>query len=389
MKKLLFLLLIFVVGCTPIKNTNENIENIFEPEIIKEDDLIDNIVNKMSLEEKVGQIFIVDFFSLSKKSKTTHLTPEIKKMIEDYNIGGVIFFADNIVDETQLEIFMNELKNTTKIPLFISIDEEGGKVSRLSNNENIEMDKFEKASEIGKLNDENIAYLFGKKIGNELKKRKFNMNFAPVADVNSNPKNPVIGERAFGDNEEIVSIMISNVISGMQEEGVASVAKHFPGHGDTALDTHNESVYLNHDIDRLYSLEFKPFIKAIENDVMGIMMAHITLPNICKENVPASMSKEIITEILRKDLGYDNLIITDAFNMKAITNKYSSKEASIKAVNAGIDIILMPEDFVEAYNGIIESVRNNEINEKRIDESVKRVLKVKYKLGLFGEEILY
>lgn len=386
-KYCIILCMLFLVGCIKqgevIKTTND--EKVISTES-EQESIVDNIVNNMTIEEKVGQLFIVDFYSFINKPEVTYLSEDLHNKINQYNIGGVIFFSDNIENEIQIKRFTKRLQEVTDIPLFISIDEEGGRKSRLSNNDNINMTKIPPNSIIGHTEEPKYAYEVGSILGKELNALGFNMDFAPVADINTNKNNEVIGDRAFGSNPYLVGEMVANEVKGIQEHNVIAVAKHFPGHGDTTLDSHHGTVYIDHNMERLRKVELIPFKKAINENALGIMVAHINIPKISREDVPASLSEDVIIDILRLQLGYEGLVITDAFNMKAITEIYNSSEAAIKAINAGVDIILMPKDFYMAYDGVIKAVKNGEISEDRINKSVKRILETKYKIGLFDDD---
>lgn len=389
MKKLLSILflIIFITGCSfysdmpnevPDRNgldkeNNEDNEDENELEKLPEEELLEG----MSLEEKVAQLFIVDIATFVNDSN----------LMEAYPVGGFIFFSPNIIERTQIINLVNSIQQTSKIPYFISVDEEGGRVSRLGNNSEIGITKIPTAASIGSTLDYEYAYNTFSILGKELKILGFNMDFAPVADINTNPNNPVIGDRAFSSDPLIVASMVAQAINALQEQGVASVVKHFPGHGDTLSDTHTETTVVEHGKERLNEVELVPFYKAIQENVAGIMVAHINLPNITTNNIPASLSKEIISDLLRNEMNYNGLVITDALNMKAITQKYNSEEASVQAILSGVDILLMPEDFELAYNGIIDSVKNNIISEERINDSVKRILKAKIKLNIIGNDI--
>ncbi|TCK98416.1 beta-N-acetylhexosaminidase [Natranaerovirga hydrolytica] len=374
---------------------NENIysekESDSEDKDLEEDeaytDFVQETLNQMTLEEKVAQLFVLELGSLNEGVDIVESNEKVEAFLTQYPIGGVIFFNSNILEVNQTHKLINDLQHASTIPLFVSVDEEGGRVSRIGNNENMNATQLPNMEVIGQTQNSNHAYQVGEILGKELKALGFNMNFAPVADVNTNPNNPVIGVRAFGSDEQLVGNMVSELVKGMQKEGVAGVLKHFPGHGDTATDTHLERTYVNHNLERLRKIEWHPFESGIEAGVYGIMTAHITLPNVIEDDLPATMSKELLTNHLRDELGFDGLIITDALNMKAISDHYTMGEASVKAVEAGCDILLMPIPFEEGYEGLLQAVENGVITEERIDESVKRILTVKKELDLLNTEM--
>ncbi|QUH30982.1 glycoside hydrolase family 3 protein [Vallitalea guaymasensis] len=349
------------------------------------DEKIEEMIDGMTLEEKIGQMFMIDADSLN-NAPVTVLDDFGREVMKKYNLGGVIFFKNNINTIPQTEKLISDIQETSSIPLFISVDEEGGLVSRIAKNPNMHATVLPNNKVIGDTGNTENAYKIGQILGREISSLGFNMDFAPVADINTNPDNTVIGVRSYGSDEQLVGDMVYNCVKGLQDENVSAVVKHFPGHGDTTNDTHLGSVVTNHNIERLREIEFVPFKKGIEADVDGVMIAHIKAPQIDETNTEASLSKKIVTDILRNELGYDGLAITDALNMGAIVNEYGTKEACIKAVEAGIDILLMPVPFEEGYSGVLESVISKTISEERIDESVRRILEVKFKRDLFNQD---
>lgn len=329
-------------------------------------------INEMTLDEKIGQMVLSGF-------NGTDFNGELDTLINDLKVGGVILFSRNIEDSNQLKKLNLDIEEANKnIPVFISIDEEGGRVNRLAKN----IKRFESAKSIGDKGDIKYAYENGKEIGKTLKAYKINMNFAPVLDIYSNSKNTVIGDRAFGNNEKIVETMGIATMQGLKDEDVIPVIKHFPGHGDTEVDSHIGLPVVEKSIDQLYDFELVPFKKAIESGADAVMVSHILMKQIDDKN-PATLSYNLITEILRNDMEFSNVIITDDMCMKAITNRLSVEEASIKSIKAGSDIILIGSDIGKTKS-VIEKIKlaveRNEISEKRIDESVYRILKLKQKL---------
>ena len=329
-------------------------------------------INEMTLDEKIGQMVLSGF-------NGTDFNSELDTLINDLKVGGVILFSRNIEDSKQLKKLNLDIEEANKnIPVFISIDEEGGRVNRLDKN----IKRFESAKSIGDKGDIKYAYENGKEIGKTLKEHKINMNFAPVLDIYSNSKNTVIGDRAFGNNEKIVETMGIATMNGLKDEDVIPVIKHFPGHGDTEVDSHIGLPIVDKSIDQLYDFEFVPFKKAIESGADAVMVSHILMKQIDDKN-PATLSYNLITGILRNDMKFSNVIITDDMCMKAITNRLSVEEASIKSIKAGSDIILIGSDIGKTKS-VIEKIKleveTNEISEKRIDESVYRILKLKEKL---------
>ena len=333
------------------------------------------MIESMTLEEKVGQLIIGGFTG-------TTMTEEVKELIHTYRLGGFILFAHNLESLDQSLELLNSIKKEneeSEIPLFLSVDQEGGRVTRLPGLNNLITNR-----EIGQKNDERFAYEFGKLLGNQLHAFGFNLNFAPVLDVNSNPNNPVIGDRSYGDEPGLVSALGVQTMQGLQTEGIISTIKHFPGHGDTYLDSHEALPIIHKTYDELKETELVPFENAIKSGAEMIMTAHILLPEM-ETTYPATMSKEIITEILRKEMGYSGVVITDDMTMAAITNNYGIDEAAVTSIKAGVDIVLIAHEFeniVKTYEHIIEAVNTGEITEKRSDESVARILLLKNKYEL-------
>lgn len=351
------------------------------------DEKVDELMQKMSLHDKIGQLFIVTPVMLEtgirqKPEAGTQLTVKQSDMLSNYPVGGICFFSQNITDGTQIKQLISDLQSNSKYGLFISVDEEGGVVSRLGGKPGTGVSVFDSMEEIGKANDSRKAFDVGDTLGKEISALGFNLNFAPIADINTNPQNPVIGNRAFGSNAELVSPMVVEEVLGLQGQNVSACLKHFPGHGDTNDDTHTGFVISEATKERLNTVELKPFQAGITAGVDFVMVAHIELPNVTGNNDPASMSKIIVTDILRNELGFDGIIITDALDMDAISKYYDSGEVAIKCLNAGIDVLLMPKNFPEAYEAIERAVADGTLSESRIDESVRRILTVKYNRGI-------
>ena len=364
-------------GCNN-KDTIESINLNKQNETI---DIIKEEIESMTLDEKIGQMITVGIDEYTINDKT-------KELIVDKKVGGIILFKDNINDSNQLLQLINNIKDINsknKIPLFISIDEEGGRVSRLPK----EIKKLPSNEVIGNINDKELAYDIGKTIGYSLKSFGFNMDFTPVLDINSNSKNTVIGDRSFSSNKNIVANLGVSEINGFKSRNIISVAKHFPGHGDTDIDSHYKLPIINKTLDELKEVEFVPFKNAIEENVPSIMVSHILLPEIDDIN-PASMSKTIITDILRKDLKFDGLIVTDDMTMGAITNNFDISEACIKSINAGADLLLICHGYeteVDVINNIKDAVDKGIISIDRINESVYRILSLKYSYKINNEKI--
>lgn len=369
----ILLCILFLSSC--VDKNKEKVK--VDPEV----DSIEEKVKGMSLEEKIGQLFIVGFSG-------EEIDKDIEYMIKNYYVGGFILFQENIKSIDQTLKLINSLKKANEnnnIPLFISTDEEGGKVTRVSNL----FGSIPGSREIGEIDNEEYSFKIGDIIGYRLKSIGFNLDFAPVLDINSNPKNTVIGARSYGRTKDIVSKHGIQVMKGIKSNNVIPTIKHFPGHGDTFIDSHLDLPVVNKDLEELKKMELMPFKEAIDMGADMVMVGHMLFPKIDSEN-PATFSKEIITNLLRKDLNYDKVIITDDMTMGAITKNYDIEKAAIKSLKAGTDIILIChnyEDQVKVIESIKEAVKSGEILEKEIDEKVYRIVKLKEEYGLKDEII--
>lgn len=383
-KRFLLLFLVFLLtGCgykkdNEINNsiTNDEKENINgTDEIMREEkEPIDDKINSMTLDEKIGQMIITGF-------NGSEYNDDMDRLINEYKVGGVILFARNIEDSNQMIDLTRALQeNNNNLPLFISIDEEGGRVSRLPD----DVEKFPSAFTIGLINDQQTAYENGKEIGYTLKRLGINLDYAPVLDIYNNENNTVIGDRAFSTEESIVSTMGIATMEGIEDSDIIPVVKHFPGHGDTEVDSHYGLPIVYKTLEELRNFEFIPFVKAIESGCDVIMVSHIILNEVDSIN-PASLSKIVISDLLRKDMGFDKVVITDDMSMGAITSIMSIEEACIKSIEAGCDILLLGnayEEIEQVINSIKLKLYNGEISEEQINKSVKRILELKKKYNM-------
>ncbi|WP_378956830.1 glycoside hydrolase family 3 N-terminal domain-containing protein [Pelosinus sp. sgz500959] len=349
---------------------------------ISEEEELAYRIDQMSLEEKIGQLFMVAFRQENGKPVTT-VTREIKAELQKYHLGGIILFGENFVDIEQTVTLTMDLQQAAgTIPLFIAVDQEGGRVNRFHFGTNLPGNMALGAS--GKVSN---AYIAGNILGRELVVLGINTNLAPVLDINSNQDNPVIGIRSFGADGQMVTKMGAAYIQGLHAGGIMAAVKHFPGHGDTSLDSHLGLPSVIYGKSRLSELEIQPFRENLSATDM-VVAAHIAFPELDDTKViskkdgqpvflPASFSHKILTDLLRESLGYDGVIITDALEMKAITEHFGTEEAVVGAIQAGADILLMPSDLPKAYAGVIEAIKTGVISEERINESVKRILRLK------------
>lgn len=358
-----------------------------EEETKTQESEIDQKLEELTLQEKIAQMFMITPDALTGVQGTWNPGEVTETAYKERPVGGLIMMENNLVSQDQIKTWNDTLTGFSKevvgVEPFLSVDEEGGTVARIAGNAALGIENVGNMSEIGASGDSQKAYDAGETIGTYLTELGFNMDFAPMADVWTNQENTIAQYRAFGSDPETVSEMVSEAIKGFHSQGICTVAKHFPGHGGTSGDSHEGTVYLNSTKEELESCEFLPFQAAIDADTEFVMVGHISLPNILEDDTPASLSEEVVTEMLRNDLGFDGIVITDAMNMGAITNNYTSAEAAVQAVQAGVDMILMPQDFEDAYQGILSAVNSGTISEDRIDESVRRILEVK--MGESGE----
>ncbi len=327
--------------------------------------------DEMTLEEKVGQLFMVSVAS-NQNDKTT---AAIKALIEKENIGGIIFSKGGPVRQAKLT---NTYQALSKTPLLIGMDAEWGLAMRLDSTY-----AFPWNMTLGAIKDNAIVEKVGQQIGRHAKRIGVHINFAPDIDININPKNPIIGNRSFGEDKENVALKGIAFMKGMEGAGVLSSGKHFPGHGDTETDSHKALPVIEFTKQRIDSIELYPFKRLIENGLSSIMVAHLDIPSLePKEGYPSSLSKTIITDLLKKQLGFKGLVFTDALNMKAVSEFAPEGEVELSAFMAGNDILLMPVDVKNAKRKIIEAYTNGSITEERLAESVKKILMAKYKAGL-------
>jgi beta-N-acetylhexosaminidase len=350
---------------------------------ISEEEALVYDVSQMSLEERVGQLFMAAFRQEDGRPVTT-ATRVIKAELQKYHLGGVILFGENFINiEQTVKLTMDLQQAAGPVPLFIAVDQEGGRVNRFHFGTNLPGNMA-----LGATRKVSNAYIAGNILGKELAALGINIDLAPVLDINSNQDNPVIGIRSFGADEQVVTKMGAAYIQGLHAGGVMAAIKHFPGHGDTSMDSHLDLPIVLYGKSHLNELEIEPFRENLSVTDM-VMAAHIAFPELDDTKViskkdgqpvflPASLSHKILTDLLRKSLGYDGVIITDALEMKAITEHFGPEKAVVGAIQAGADILLMPSDLPKAYAGVMEAINKGIISEERINESVKRILRLKH-----------
>lgn len=369
----------------------ESIPQTEEPEATETQTVVDplveqaaQIVSGMTLEEKVAQMFFITPEALTGYGQVTVAGDATNEAYQKYPVGGLIYNSQNLVDIDQTKTMMAKMQqyadSRISLPVFLGVDEEGGSVTRIASNEAYGITNVSNMSDIGATGDTQNAYQAGVTIGTYLSDLGFNLDFAPVADVLT-VSDSVIGNRSFGTDSELVASMALSELQGLESMGIQGVMKHFPGHGGVSGDSHSGAVSTDKSLEELFASELVPFQRAIDGGAEFLMVGHIAAPNVTGDDTPASLSKVMITDVLRTQMGYQGVVITDAMNMTAITANHAADEAAVLAVNAGADMILMPEDFGKAYNGVIDAVNNGTIDEYRINEAVVRIVKAKLALS--------
>ena len=355
--------------------------------------IIEQELAQMTLREKVGQLFCIRpesldpdiVYSTSAELPEIHLQEvngRMKETAARYPVGGVVLFAHNIKDPDQLADFVEDIRDFPGAPL-LCVDEEGGRVARLANNPAFGLPKYESMAAFrtpGEVKDAAFT------IGSYLKRLGFDIDFAPVADVNTNPRNVVIGARAFSNEPKVAAEMVKAYLKGLQKSGVIGCLKHFPGHGDTQADSHFGYAMSRKTWDEIKDCEMIPFKAGIDAGAQIVMTAHISLPNVTGSNVPSTLSPMILQDKLRGELGYQGVIMTDAMEMGAILRQYPVEDAAVMSIKAGVDILLCVREYPKVFDAVLNAVRRGEIPESRIDESVRRILKLRHQSITYGDK---
>ncbi len=346
-------------------------------------EMVEESVAGMTLEQKVAGLFFVTPEQLTGVGQAVQAGEGTREALAKWPVGGLVYFKQNIQSEEQLKEMLANTVSYSSFPIFLGVDEEGGSVARVA--DALGLENVGPMADIGSAGDVQAAYAANQTIGTYLSSYGFNVDFAPIADVLTNPDNTVIGDRAFSDDPQTAADMVAGAVEGLQSAGVSACLKHFPGHGDTAGDSHTGAAETDRTKEEMAAAEFLPFQSGIEAGADMVMVGHISAPNLTGgEKVPASLSEEIITGILRSELGYDGIIITDAMNMAAVTDYYEADVAAIMALKAGADMILMPEDFQQAYEGVLQAVQDGTVSQERVDDSLKRIYRVKLRDRVAG-----
>ncbi len=339
------------------------------------DEFVMKKLSEMTLREKIAQMVIANCVPENFSEGSADFK-KWKRLCTETKVGGFIFFKGSSTDYAALS---NRLQGLSETPLLISSDFERGTRMRVTDGA-----LFPTNMAIGAADNKELCYKMGLEIARETRLLGIHQNYSPVCDVNNNPNNPIINVRSFGEDPQLVSRMSEAMIKGLQDGKVIATAKHFPGHGDTDIDSHNDLPQLNFTMDRMNSVELVPFKNAIDNGVMSVMIAHLAFPELeSTPNIPASLSPSIVQGLLIDKMGFGGLVVTDALNMKGITKYFSTSEVAVMCVNAGIDLILMPLDEVKTVDAIEAAVNSGKISEERINRSAEKILKAKQWLGLY------
>ena len=349
----------------------QQIDPLLTSDFKNQEKWVDSIMDKLTLKQKIGQLFMIQAYS----NKDEKHTKEIKKSIKKNKVGGLIFMQGT--HEKQAEL-TNEFQTTSKIPLLIGIDGEWGLNMRLKN-----AFRYPWNMTLGAVQNNELIEQFGEQLGKQCKRIGININFAPVVDINTNPENPIIGNRSFGENKNNVTEKASAFIKGMQRENVLANAKNFPGHGDTSTDSHKTLPFLDFDFNRLDSIELYPYKQLFKTNLSSVMIAHLNVPSLEPEKgMPTSISYKVVTELLKEKMGFNGLVFTDALNMKGAANFAKPGDIDLAAFIAGNDMLLIPEDIKVAVKKIKNAISKHKISKERLNTSVKKILKAKYWAGL-------
>ena len=371
MKNNISCILVFIFGCVGYLQAQFSPKNITKDLDKKAVKYADSLYAKLSMDERIGQLYIVALYT----NKDQNHISGVRKLVEQERIGGIILMQDDAEQEIAL---VNEFQKKSRVPMLFGMDAEWGLYQRIKT-----AHKFPWAITLGAIQDNNLVYEMASKIAEDAKKMGIYWNFAPVVDVNTNPKNPIIGNRSFGSDVQNVIAKSLAYAQGLQDNGVLAAIKHFPGHGDTDVDSHLDLPVVKHSLERLNKIELAPFKALMDKKIGGAMIAHLYVPQLEKgKNIPASISYDIVTNLLKNKFRYEGLVITDALNMNAVAKKYPAGELDLRAFKAGNDVLLFSQDVPTGKKLIKEAIQKGEISEKRLEESVKKILKTKYLLGL-------
>ena len=335
---------------------------------------MDAIILEMPLEDKVAGLFVVIPEAITGVGAAVQAGDGTRQALESNPVGGIIYFKQNIKSEEQLKEMLANTAQYARYPLFLAVDEEGGVVSRIGSTIGTKMDG---AGDIGATGDPENAYQAGLTIGASLAGLGFNLDFAPVADL-ANVEGSIMAGRAYGADAATASPFVTSMMRGLEEQNVTACLKHFPGIGSTAQDPHDGRAFSERTEEQFWAEELAVFQAGIDSGANMIMVSHMAAPALTGDNEPSIFSRVLVTDILRNQMGFQGVVITDALSMSAISEYYGAEEAAIMAVLAGCDMLLMPEDYGKAYQGVLEAVRNGNIDEERINDSLRRIYRIKY-----------
>ena len=363
MKKILITLLFFVF------THNYSQGPLISSDYNEQKKWVDSVYTSLTIDEKIGQLFTVWVATKYGSDEINH----ISKLIKEHHLGGLIFSLGNIKDQAKA---INHFQKISKVPLLISMDAEWGVGMRLD-----DAFSFPYNMTLGAIKNDSLVFEVGKRIGYHAKRLGVHINFAPVVDINTNPRNPIIGSRSFGEDKFNVSRKAINYLTGMHHYGIMGAAKHFPGHGDTETDSHLTLPSISFSKERINNVELYPFRQLIDNNLDGVMTAHLNIPNLDKNEI-STLSDRIINGLLIEDLGFEGLVITDALDMKAIVDFSKGNYPDVSALNAGNDLLLMPTDIAKSIKEIKKGLQRKKISSQRLEKAVKKLLLAKYKSGV-------
>jgi len=365
--------------------TASETETVTETQVSAEAQKAQAMLESMTDGEKVWQLFVATPESVTGVGTVVRAGDATKTALEEKPVGGLIYFSKNLQDSAQTKEMIRNSQSYAKTAMLIGVDEEGGTVSRVGSNSAMGTTSFQNMASYGAAGDTAAVYDIGKTIGTDLTGLGFNLDFAPVADVVTNPNNTEIGSRSFSSDPETAAKMVGSIVSGFQDSGILCTLKHFPGHGGTSTDSHKGLSVTTRTLEEMRASEFLPFKAGIEAGAPMVMVGHLSAEQLNGgKDTPSDLSKAVVTDLLRVELGFQGVVITDAQDMGAITDYYSPAEAAVGALQAGVDLILMPADLQAAYDGVMAAVQSGELTQARIDESVLRVLTMKYEYGILS-----
>jgi len=341
-----------------------------QPGIDEVEFAIDRLLALMDLEDKAAQLCV------------PALGADGRALVDELHPGGVILFGGDLATADQLRGLIEDLQRRSPIPLLVAIDHEGGVVDRFARVPAVGATPMPSAAAVGRTGDAELAYEIGRTMARELRSLGITVNLAPVADLRSNPANPVIGSRSYGSDPNRVAAMVAATVRGLQDGGVSATLKHFPGHGDSSGDSHDGPVSLPHDLERLRAVELAPFAAGIAAGSDLVLTAHIAFPEITGTDEPATFSRTMLDDLLRGEFGFDGVVVTDSLIMNAITDLAPPGETAVRSIGAGADLLLQPADPREARDGLVAAVEEGRLSMERLDRSVRRVLRLKFRRGL-------